>query len=239
MFKLDKNVHLLILLCFALIFVVIYLYYTILDVRKLQKELVKSNDELNALKGSLSKYDAMTKEVEALKGKLGVPVISLSKDVSPGTKEHSANPIPIVQVAAVQVPTPQAQNAGASKDDDSVTTDEIRDTLDCTDDEDEDVGMTVPPPPSPSVDVDVIEKRVQDIDGNDDDDDDDIDEEGIIETILAATDKVESEQRGTITISDIQQMKYDDLREFCKKNNINTKGTKDILIKRICETLGL
>lgn len=49
MFKLDKSTHMMILFTFALVFVVIYLYYTITDVRKMQRDIVRLSGEVSAL----------------------------------------------------------------------------------------------------------------------------------------------------------------------------------------------
>jgi hypothetical protein len=49
MFKIDKHTHLIILFTFALVFVVIYLYFTITDVRKMQRDITKLAADVAAL----------------------------------------------------------------------------------------------------------------------------------------------------------------------------------------------
>lgn len=52
MFKAGKSTHLTILATFAIVFIVIYLYYTITDLRKVQIDVAKLTKEVQALKSS-------------------------------------------------------------------------------------------------------------------------------------------------------------------------------------------
>jgi hypothetical protein len=59
MFKLDKNTHMMVLFTFSLIFIVVYLYYTITDVRKMQKEVKRLSDELLKLQKEPPVYPSL------------------------------------------------------------------------------------------------------------------------------------------------------------------------------------
>jgi hypothetical protein len=62
--KLNASTHLTIIFTFALIFVVIYLYYTIIDVRKVSSDLNKITKELQSLSTSVSKLNNDIAEVQ-------------------------------------------------------------------------------------------------------------------------------------------------------------------------------
>jgi len=49
MFKLSKSTHLTVIATFAIVFIVIYLYYTITDLRKLQIEVSKLSKQVQSL----------------------------------------------------------------------------------------------------------------------------------------------------------------------------------------------
>lgn len=149
MFKIDKSTHLLILFTFAIIFVVVYLYYTIMDVRKMQKEIKTLSEDVLALK----KEQAHENQIVL--------------------QEEEKKVIPIVLATEI--------------DDEisSVHTEEIQEVL-CVDEE-IDFDETAP----------VLEESVPSV--------------------------------------EFSTMRYDDLKDLCKKHNLNQRGTKEALIKRLEE----
>jgi hypothetical protein len=62
--KINKNVHFLILLAFIIVFVVIYLYYTITDVKKLAVELKKNTQDIQSIATTLT---TLNKSINDLK----------------------------------------------------------------------------------------------------------------------------------------------------------------------------
>lgn len=212
MFKIDKNTHMLILFTFALIFVVVYLYYTIIDVRKMQKEIKRLNDEIVALRKSPSPPQPIVSH----------PQVTTEQVPVKATKSKSESiQVPIVEITQTDS---QVEKKNMSElldtvldDADSVVTDEIRDTLNCTDDEEEVVA-------NPEVtSLNATSQEVQDI------------LKEIPEDVNDIIDDIEKREK--VDINELVNMKYDDLKDLCKKHNLTQKGTKEVLIKRLAETL--
>jgi hypothetical protein len=228
MFKLDKNTHIMILFTFAIIFVVVYLYYTILDVRKLQKELKKSGDELAEAKSKITLLEQALAKKEEITKKPSANVIQLTQ-LAPATQVVA--PVPTQDkkdiVIASEVPV---------KDDESVVTEDIRETLDCSDSDDE-----VLVEKTPSFIENIIPADDDDDGGGGADEDGQVDtveddeDDGLDEILNIAEKPVVALPTKKYQAEDLQKMKYDDLRELCKKNDINPKGTKDALIKKLSE----
>ena len=201
MFKLDKNTHMMVLFTFSLIFIVVYLYYTITDVRKMQKEVKRLSDELLKLQ----------KE----------PPVQIKPVTAPTPAPATApiNPVPIVECKQVE---PSA-DINIHEDDGSVFTDEIRETLECTDDdEDIDLQNIINSADKQTFGVaDVVAGAAV------------VEVGAVAEAVVEAVVDV-----GAVAIdeADILQMKYDDLKELCKKRNLSQKGAKDVLIKRLLES---
>lgn len=210
MFKLDKNTHMMVLFTFSLIFIVVYLYYTITDVRKMQKEVKRLSDELLKLQ----------KE----------PPVQIKPVITPTPAAASApiNPVPIVECKQVE----PGADINIHEDDESVLTDEIRETLECTDD-DEDIDLQ-----------NIINSADKQIAGEVADVVADVVAGEVAEVVAgeaavvarAVVDEAVVDEAVAIDEADILLMKYDDLKELCKKRNLSQKGAKDVLIKRLLES---
>ena len=123
MFKLDKNTHMMILFTFALVFVVIYLYYTITDVRKMQRDIARLSSEVSVLANK----------------KPTAPQVAPAPPTAPAS--------PVVEIKECK-PIVESKVAAASVEEDvlsesSVTTEDIKATLDSVDAEDEDEPVIV------------------------------------------------------------------------------------------------
>lgn len=132
MMKLDKNTHILILLVFVLSFVVVYLYFTINDVRKLQREHKKLADDLVSLQQQIVMSQQQLPQVMAY-----IPPLPTEQDFAP---------VPAKVTQKVKVKESLSEEEDEDEDNESVNTEEIRNTLDNTDggenvldDEDEEV----------------------------------------------------------------------------------------------------
>lgn len=206
MFKLDKNTHMMVLFTFSLIFIVVYLYYTITDVRKMQREVKRISDELAQLQSKNSTATPPSPVPASPPASNHVPVNVCVKattnevtvvDVSDQIKEtetviDQAPQVPAADQVTID-PITQFQ------DNESVVTEEIRDTLDCTDDED-------------------------------------IDLQNIINSSAPAQDIIESDIKVELDSAELAKMKYEDVKDMCKSKNLSTKGSKDVLIKRLLES---
>lgn len=200
MFKLDKNTHMMVLFTFSLIFIVVYLYYTITDVRKMQKEVKRISDELAQLqsKGAPPPPQAVPVDV-CLKAKT-VPVNKANEVTVVDVSDQIAEPVKTE-------PVPQFQ------DNESVVTEEIRDTLDCTDDEDIDLQNIINSSITP-----------QEVSQND-----------VSKEHVSQDDVPKEISLDQLDSNELSKMKYDDVKDLCKSKNLSTKGSKDVLIKRLLE----
>lgn len=232
MFKIDKNTHLMILFTFALIFLVVYLYYTIVDVRKIQREVKSLADEVATIKGRVSNCQKPS-GTSCPSGATAKPSVhpQTQSHTQPGISSQAQGqgkaPTVVAEVVTVSIPSPvpdvqvvekPAPKTGGSfvieddDDDDSVQTEEIRDALDCTDDEEIPVKQQEHvEPPAP------LEATTS----------------SSLESILDSA--VETGAGETDIPGDLSKLKYEDLRELCKKVNINSKGSKEVLLKRLSE----
>jgi hypothetical protein len=125
MFKLDKNTHMMILFTFALVFVVIYLYYTITDVRKMQRDIARLSSEVSAL---------ANKQPTAPQVAPAPP----TAPVSPVVEIKECKPIVESKVATASSTEEDVLSES------SVTTEDIKATLDSVDAEDADADEDEP-----------------------------------------------------------------------------------------------
>lgn len=198
MFKLDKNTHMMILFTFALVFIVIYLYYTITDVRKMQRDIARLTSEVSALTN---------------KGPSNVPVSVSAPSPAPTSgqvpRASAPPPTPVVQikeckpVAESKTVVPVEEDAMS---DSSVTTEDIKATLD-------------------SVDAELELEQELELDT-----DTVVEAKGDIDAILEEDEAVIVEP-----FNDLHKMKFDDIKELCRSKGIKIQGSKDVLIKRLIE----
>lgn len=211
MFKIDKKTHLIILFTFAMVFVVVYLYYTIQDLRKTQVELKRVQDELATVKSLTSAVSNMKADVDELKN---VKHIKANIDIN---KMNVAAATPVEKVSVAVADAPPAAVGGAplevhevhEADDDtsSVDTEEIRDMLDGgMDDGDADIEIPAPvDAPAPALE----------------------EEEAPVE------------EKPTLTPEQLKNLKVDELKDLCRDYNLSTKGNKNELLVRIFDHLGM
>lgn len=125
MFKMDKKTHLTILFTFAVLFIVIYLYYTIRDVRKAQVDIKKLQDELSVVKVLATTVGSLQTDIEDIKNtkhiRTNIDVCTLA---------------PPSQVIEAKEPV-SLQETNDHDDVSSVDTEEIRDILDGEDNEED------------------------------------------------------------------------------------------------------
>lgn len=123
--KVNKNVHIMILLTLAIVFVVVYLYYTINDVKKLGAELKKNTQDIQSVAASLNN---LNKTVNELKVSSAVSV----KQVCTAPVEKEPEP----------VDEPEEE-----EEDDEITQDDMKKLLNeipSSDDEDEEKPELAP-----------------------------------------------------------------------------------------------
>lgn len=181
MLKLNKSIHFNILCIFAIVFVCVYLYYTITDVKKIAVEVKKHGQDITNIVTSLA---TITKELGELKKK----AVACSA---------ASNICQVKPVITAQEVVETIQEESEPDDDDSVATEEVKHLL----------------------------SDIPDDEGNDDTAPDVLEEEFLEET--------SAKDYKSMSVEELKHEKYDNLKEYCKNNNINAKGTKDVLIQRI------
>lgn len=214
MLKLDKKTHLTILFTFAVVFIVVYLYYTIRDVRKIQVEVKKLQDELSVVKTLTTTVGSLKTELEDLKN---TKHIRTNIDIAS---------LPLVETAMVQETTPASLPMAREDEVSSVDTEEIRDILDNEEAEEaEEVQETT----SSSENLPIVDHPHM-VEEDTEEETKDQGVEGTIEDVLEGT---------TITPEILKNMKVEELKELCRTYNLATKGNKNDLLVRIFEHLGM
>jgi len=154
-----------ILFTFALVFITVYLYYVITDIRKLQSEVKKIHEETE------SRKQQHAKEIESLT----TAIVQLSKDAKPlkqSTVTECADVAPVCNMPQVKEIPVVAKTESVAKsvtsesividDNESVMTEDIRETLNC-DSDDEGVDISSVLEPSPETHSDTSLPSVEDI----------------------------------------------------------------------------
>jgi hypothetical protein len=194
-----------ILFTFAVVFVVVYLYYTINDVKKLNAEVKKLSADVvkmnQYMQNIISTVSAFNKDVWDLKA--GVP--------------SNVNNL-LVKTQTAPTPSTVATSAAAAPtmvDNQSTKKQSVIDEIDLDSDDDDNT----------SVNTEELKKII-----NENDHSDDEDTEQAVEAIV---DKKVDVVEQADTTDDLKKKKYDDLKELCKTKGLSTKGSKDQLIARL------
>lgn len=186
MFKIDKHTHLIILFTFALVFVVIYLYFTITDVRKMQRDITKLAADVAALQPQQQQQPKVAG---------GSPTL----------------PVPtVVQVQHAKVPQPEIIQVPAQVVEEEIITVE--------DDDEEDVESVV------TEDIKAVLTPCEE----------EGEEEEVEEMLPEMVETNESE--AVVTEQLLQTLKFEELKDMCRKRGIKIQGTKEALMKRLLES---
>jgi hypothetical protein len=220
MFKIDKGTHMMIMITFAIVFVVVYLYFTITDVRKMQREIVRLSEEVS----SLQKHHLHIKQ-----------------------QQHPEQTQQTVHVPKVEINEKPAVSPVVDDGDDSesVVTEDIRATLECSDDEEQDIE------PHQEVEQDFDESKEQvDHEVEKSKETNNETEEAEIKSVHSNIDEPHFEfniksvsenefPSAALSVEDIKSLKYDELREQCKIQGLSTRGTKENMIQRLVEYMNM
>lgn len=229
-----------ILFTLILVFIVVYLYYMIADVRKIQQDIKKLQDDAEGRKTShendIKQLTTVTQELQQQQALLSQQQNTMSMQysqqgatttaatmyysqqdvyttvaqnptmdmngyaavVAPTMQEYGVDAVPVA-VAVVSTVPPVHKTTTVNEDDiESVTTEDIRNTLDC-DDED---------------DIEINVKQTVD------------------QTSTPAT-VTQIEAGNHVKYETLKNMKYEELKEMCKAQGLCNKGSKEVLIKRL------
>lgn len=187
--KLNKSVHFNLLCVVAIVFVCVYLYYTISDVKKIAGEVRKHTDEITVLAKELGelKKKAATCTVG---GACAKPTVDLNK----------------LMVEAV------AAASGAV---------EVEESIGNTEDMKKFLADAAEASEAAALDAESANEAAA---------------EGVTDvTVVEAEGEAEGAQKNFAQMSsdELKKQKYEDLREYCRSNGMNAKGTKDVLVARI------
>lgn len=207
--------HLSIFVVLSIVFIVVYLYYTISDVKKVHAEVKKITQDVEALSKSINN---ITTSIMPL---LTVP--------APSQPQYS----PAEFVSAVVQPTVSVvENVSIKQQEvtvDDVSTadsEEIQNLMETIDDEEktqeegtsEEVVVTKEEP-----------EPVAETPANIDISKLDVNDTQTVEPSVNATVDLR-----TLSVEDLKtKVSYEDMRRFLKSMNMNVKGTKEVLIQRI------
>lgn len=222
MIKFNKSTHLMILFTFAIIFVVLYLYYTINDVKRMSNELKKItsdvqkiNLDIQGLNGALNNLNLATNNliIQKQPQQISSVVVKPVNSQSSGAKNDSS--------CQKQSPSALINDLEDDDEDDdatSVNTEELKNIINENDDVEEETSE--------------VEKKKESVIPIDDvSDDDESDDNDDLE--LEATSALLKSVATPIETIDFHKLKYEELKDLCKKNGISTKGTKDQLISKL------
>lgn len=186
MFKLNKSTHMLILMTFTIVFVVVYMYYMIRDVKKIYAEVNKHGQDI----ASLQKVSNEIQEIKNVIASLSAPTLMTAEPIFmppfPPQPIHPSETHCQIPSAAPVATVKETEPKEDTHEDDiaSTTTEDIKKLVEGVDDADE-----------PSVE----------------------------------------EQVNQLTEEQVKKMKFEEIKDLCKKFNISTKGTKESLAAKILE----
>lgn len=205
--RFNKFTHLSLLVVFAIIFIVIYLYYTISDVKKIHQEVSKLTRDMEFLNGSLQQMTAAlltnTMPMATPGSVLDIQTVS---HVQPAKLETESVENPSTPAVA-----PEQVQESNDDDDDEVASQELQQIMESIKDDEEQEEQNAS---SPNVDINSID---------------------VVDATESITNK-HSVAIEKLTMEELKKVSYDDIKKYCKEHSINTKGTKDVLIYRIAQS---
>ena len=142
MIKFNKSTHLTIIATFAIVFIVIYLYFTITDLRKLQGEVARLRQKIATL------------EENADSASQSCPLKPPSEQQPPPAKKAETN----TSSASMVIPLSPVIKEEDDDDDSSVLTEDIKKMLDADEDETPTMPSSSPPVPKAPTHIEEGEK---------------------------------------------------------------------------------
>lgn len=207
--KFNKLTHLTVVVVLAITFIVVYLYYTIRDVKKIHSEVQKLTTHITDMNNSIANITST--------------IIPLLKSSQVQGNELLGEVNQCVYIPKLQEPEP----VNVEDDESSVNSQELKTIMETIDDDGKELETAEMPTEQFINDV----ANLADIE--------DIVEEKTLEDapktldITKVTEPVQEVDFKSLSVDDLKKMSYEQLRKYCKTNGINYKGTKDVLIYRI------
>ncbi len=222
MAKLNKTTHLMILFTFAIVFVVIYLYYTIGDVRKMSSEVKRLTGEVSKLNQDVQNILAIMPKMPSSASNLQIPVPS-SSQTQVQVQQVQQQVQPVVQKQKVSASS-QSLPAQPSV---QATSQLVKQVL--PDDSDEDDAS--------SVNTEDLKKIINDVDEVNVDNVEDGHIEVLHDELPEQEGHVQLEQETVkeevFSEEDLKKLKYEEIKDLCRTRGISTRGTKEQLIAKL------
>lgn len=217
MAKLNKTTHLMILFTFAIVFIVIYLYYTIGDVKKMNSEVRRLVSDVSKLNQDVQNILAMMPKIPSTASNLQIPT-GHSAPQSSGSAAAQVVPAqsqPQVQVTAkpVQVSKP-------------VVSAPVKQVLPPVDDDEEDEAS--------SVNTEELKRIINDVDDEVHDDNDVEVEKSLEKSIEETLEHTESVVSDPLPSEEnLKKLKAEEIKDLCRARGLSTRGSKEQLIAKL------
>ena len=206
--KFNKLTHLSIIVVLAVMFIVVYLYYTISDVKKIHNEVSKLTQDIEKMNQSIS---SITTTLMPLVGgyqayeqqQCGLPnrhVPSVQEQTKPLTVTKS------IDDGESSVDSVELHTIMETIDDEEVT--HVEDAVDVATTASDAIVENIP------IDESITPELTNTNEENN------TPYECVVDLSL-------------LSVDELKKVSYEDIRKFCKGNNLSYKGSKDVLIYRI------
>lgn len=219
--KFNKLTHLTIIVVLAIVFIVVYLYYTIKDVKKIHNEVSKLTTDITEMNKSISSITTAL-----------IPMLKTNQ-VELDVNQCTYTPVPSRGMMGQQVDI---------NDDSSVGSQELKNIMETIDDEEQQQDAAID-----------ISNDVANLDDIKDVEEMFVENQSSQQTLkdvsktldISKIEEIKSQmdvQKGevneeidlsSLSLEEIKKVSYEQIRKYCKNNNINYKGSKDVLIYRI------
>lgn len=222
--KFNKFTHLSIIVVLAIVFIVVYLYYTISDVKKIHSEVSKLTDDITKMNANISNITSTL-------------TVMLAPQPQPSACTIGSKPQQSLAHAQGPAPGNAHGQVGGGDDESSVNAQELQAIIETIEEEEQNVNEVVEEPKQ----FVVYENDVANLD-------DLKDVEAMMsqqpQTLKDASKLLDITTIGTVaseapedlsklSLDELKSVGYEPIRKYCKNNGLNYKGTKDVLIYRI------
>jgi hypothetical protein len=233
--KFNKLTHLSIIVVLAIVFIVVYLYYTISDVKKIHSEVSKLTDDITKMNASISN---ITSTLTAML----VPQPSACAINAGAGASASASASASAGVCSVVTKPQHPSVQGGGDDESSVNAQELQAIIETIEDEEQEQEQE-------QVDamvVDQVQEEKQFVVYENDvanlDDLKDVEEmmsqqpqtlKDAPKLLDITTIGAVPEDLSKLSLDALKSVGYETIRKYCKNTGLNYKGSKDVLIYRI------
>jgi hypothetical protein len=209
MMKFAKLNHMSIITLFAIAFIVVYLYYTISDVKKIHSEVKRMGQDIDKLNQSITNITTTILPMLTFPSAAPQNIPDIKRPVNVKTQDH------IDKKNEVEVDNEDVASVGSHE----LT--KIMESIDVDNESNVDIDVAVDDDIKYNIDTSDEVVHVEEINQN-------ITNQEV--DAIVSNDAIEI---GSMSAEDLKKVPYNNIRKYCKMNNIDDKGSKDVLIYRI------